>query len=85
PLKEATKRLKGHGDSSYFSIIYEIYLTFKYLFSYFEQLINVTIAYLKLLKYYKLLKKTPVYYASIVLHPYYKYYFVNAWTREYKV
>ncbi|KAF1973880.1 hypothetical protein BU23DRAFT_463220, partial [Bimuria novae-zelandiae CBS 107.79] len=47
--------------------------------------INVTIAYLKLLKYYKLLKKTPVYYAFIVLYLYYKYYFVNAWTGEYKV
>ncbi|KAF1968901.1 hypothetical protein BU23DRAFT_478675, partial [Bimuria novae-zelandiae CBS 107.79] len=94
PLKEAIKRLKGRSDSSHFSIIYKIYSTFKYLLSYFEQLpdalenylkINVTIAYLKLLKYYKLLKKTLVYYASIVLHPYYKYYFVNAWTREYKV
>ncbi|KAF1971932.1 hypothetical protein BU23DRAFT_469520, partial [Bimuria novae-zelandiae CBS 107.79] len=85
PLKEAIKRLKGYSDSSYFSTIYKIYPTFKYLLSYFKQLINIIIAYLKLLKYYKLLKKTPVYYASIVLHPYYKYYFVNAWTREYKV
>ncbi|KAF1969376.1 hypothetical protein BU23DRAFT_477305, partial [Bimuria novae-zelandiae CBS 107.79] len=40
--------------------------------------INIIVAYLKLLKYYKLLKKTPIYYVSIVLYPYYKYYFINA-------
>ncbi|KAF2692030.1 hypothetical protein K458DRAFT_285214, partial [Lentithecium fluviatile CBS 122367] len=39
--------------------------------------INVIVAYIKLLKYYALLKETPIYYAAIVLYLYYKFYFIN--------
>jgi hypothetical protein len=44
--------------------------------------INVTAAYAKLLKYYTLLADSPAYYAATILHPYYKYYFINSWTGE---
>ncbi|KAF2686379.1 hypothetical protein K458DRAFT_299379, partial [Lentithecium fluviatile CBS 122367] len=39
--------------------------------------INIIVAYIKLLKYYTLLKNLSIYYASIVLYLYYKYYFIN--------
>jgi hypothetical protein len=37
PLKAATKRLKGRGNSGRFSTIAEIILVFKYILSYYEQ------------------------------------------------
>ncbi|KAF2684254.1 hypothetical protein K458DRAFT_303578, partial [Lentithecium fluviatile CBS 122367] len=87
---EAIKRLKGRSNSSRFKVIYKVYSTFKYLLTYFISVnfnkpnapknylkINVIVAYIKLLKYYILLKNSPIYYASIVLYLYYKYYFIN--------
>ena len=46
--------------------------------------INVTAAYKKLFKYYKLLNAMLAYYTTTLFYPYYKYYFVNAWTGVYK-
>ncbi|KAF2677765.1 hypothetical protein K458DRAFT_318752, partial [Lentithecium fluviatile CBS 122367] len=87
PLKEAIKRLKGRSNTSHFRVIYKVYSTFKYLLTYVNfnkpnvskdyLKINVIVAYIKLLKYYTLLKNLPIYYASIVLYLYYKYYFIN--------
>jgi hypothetical protein len=45
--------------------------------------INVTAAHTKLSKYYAKLEDSPAYYGATILHPYYKYYFVNSWTGEY--
>ncbi|KAF2677714.1 hypothetical protein K458DRAFT_318926, partial [Lentithecium fluviatile CBS 122367] len=87
PLKKAIKRLKGRGDSSYFKVIYKVYSMFKYLLAYInfnkpnipKNYLKITViaAYIKLLKYYTQLKNSPIYYASIVLYLYYKYYFIN--------
>ncbi|KAF2679831.1 hypothetical protein K458DRAFT_272850, partial [Lentithecium fluviatile CBS 122367] len=83
----AIKRLKGCNNLGRFSAIYKVYLTFKYLFTYFLSVnfnkpnalenyikINVIAAYIKLLKYYTFLKEMPIYYATIILYLYYKFY-----------
>jgi hypothetical protein len=41
PLKAATKRLKGRGNSGRFSAITKIILVFKYILNYYEQRIKV--------------------------------------------
>jgi hypothetical protein len=41
PLKAATKRLKGRGNSGRFSAIAEIILVFKYILNYYKQRIKV--------------------------------------------
>jgi hypothetical protein len=40
PLKEATRRLEGRGDSERFGAIYEVYSTVEYLLSQFKQLVE---------------------------------------------
>jgi hypothetical protein len=101
PLKAATKRLEGHGNSGRFGAIAEIIPVFKYILNYYEQrikvyeavdynaydkapedhlAINLRAAWAKANEYYAKLDLSLVYYAAIVLHPYYKLYCDSAWS-----
>ncbi|KAF2680574.1 hypothetical protein K458DRAFT_311091, partial [Lentithecium fluviatile CBS 122367] len=44
--------------------------------------INVIVAYIKLIKYYTLLKETSIYYTAIVLYLYYNFYFIKFLNRR---
>ncbi|KAK2675228.1 hypothetical protein RAB80_010212 [Fusarium oxysporum f. sp. vasinfectum] len=82
PLKIATKRLEGRPEEGKYGAIWEVLLTMEWLLQHLEDSklqhehdeepylrIGCNLGWMKLDKYYTLTEDSPVYLASLVLHP----------------
>ncbi|KAI1663169.1 Dimer-Tnp-hAT dimerization containing protein [Pyrenophora tritici-repentis] len=78
PLKLATERLEGCSKAGNFGAIYEVIPVFEYVLSALEARTR-PYERSKANNYYNKLDDSPVYYAAVCLHPYYKYYCENSW------
>lgn len=82
PFKDVTMRLQGNPTDGEFSALWEVLPAIEFLLNHLEEVkdrddvyseehfkVNVSLGWAKLNEYYTLLNETPAYTAAIVLHP----------------